>query len=197
MNRPKHVRKRCFRKSLRVNQWRQKPHRPNKHTARRGGCLTMPHDDHFHDVDQVIGQYELGRTIGEGKFGKVKCECSVPLEEYRPSHLSPPSVAVHVGTGERVAVKIISKVVQCYETQTVDCPRPCRVEFRFLPKRKKNHSKRKCPKRSPHCFTPPRSTCCIICCQRKFEHILLTGFLFARSQSSERTQALRGENTRS
>jgi len=39
---------------------------------------------------RTIGQYQLGRTIGEGKFGKVK-------------------VAVHLVTGDRMAVKIISK----------------------------------------------------------------------------------------
>lgn len=39
---------------------------------------------------KVIGPYMLGKTIGEGTFGKVK-------------------IAVHAPTGERVAVKILEK----------------------------------------------------------------------------------------
>jgi serine/threonine protein kinase len=39
---------------------------------------------------QIVGQYMLGKTIGEGTFGKVK-------------------LAVHMPSGEKVAVKILEK----------------------------------------------------------------------------------------
>ncbi|KAJ1417025.1 kinase-like domain-containing protein, partial [Ochromonadaceae sp. CCMP2298] len=39
---------------------------------------------------QIVGQYMLGKTIGEGTFGKVK-------------------LAVHIPTGEKVAIKILEK----------------------------------------------------------------------------------------
>ena len=39
---------------------------------------------------KVVGHYLLGKTIGEGTFGKVK-------------------IAVHIPTGEKVAVKILEK----------------------------------------------------------------------------------------
>ncbi len=39
---------------------------------------------------KLVGQYLLGKTIGEGTFGKVKIACHVP-------------------TGEKVAVKILEK----------------------------------------------------------------------------------------
>lgn len=42
------------------------------------------------NTSKVIGSYMLGKTIGEGTFGKVK-------------------IAVHAPTGERVAVKILEK----------------------------------------------------------------------------------------
>lgn len=42
------------------------------------------------NTGKVIGSYMLGKTIGEGTFGKVK-------------------IAVHAPSGERVAVKILEK----------------------------------------------------------------------------------------
>ena len=42
------------------------------------------------NVQKIVGSYMLGKTIGEGTFGKVK-------------------IAVHVPTGEKVAVKILEK----------------------------------------------------------------------------------------
>eukprot|EP01032_Pedospumella_encystans_P016271 gene16271-18569_t len=39
---------------------------------------------------QIVGQYMIGKTIGEGTFGKVK-------------------LAVHIPTGEKVAIKILEK----------------------------------------------------------------------------------------
>ncbi len=39
---------------------------------------------------QIVGQYMLGKTIGEGTFGKVK-------------------LAVHMPSGEKVAIKILEK----------------------------------------------------------------------------------------
>lgn len=41
-------------------------------------------------VPSKIGNYELGRTLGKGTFGKVK-------------------EGIHIPTGEKVAIKIIDK----------------------------------------------------------------------------------------
>ena len=42
------------------------------------------------EVKKIIGQYMIGKTIGEGTFGKVK-------------------IGVHLPSGEKVAVKILEK----------------------------------------------------------------------------------------
>ncbi len=52
---------------------------------------------------KIVGQYMLGKTIGEGTFGKVK-------------------IAVHIPTGENVAIKILEKnrIVQPDEIRRVN-----------------------------------------------------------------------------
>lgn len=57
----------------------------NSHTSNNG---TKP--GHGIEKRQIVGQYMLGKTIGEGTFGKVK-------------------LAVHIPTGEKVAVKLLEK----------------------------------------------------------------------------------------
>ena len=42
------------------------------------------------NIQKIVGSYILGKTVGEGTFGKVK-------------------IAVHIPTGEKVAVKILEK----------------------------------------------------------------------------------------
>jgi 5'-AMP-activated protein kinase, catalytic alpha subunit len=42
------------------------------------------------EVKKRVGNYVIGNTVGEGTFGKVKC-------------------AIHIPTGEKVAVKILEK----------------------------------------------------------------------------------------
>ena len=42
------------------------------------------------EVKKRVGNYVIGNTVGEGTFGKVRC-------------------AVHIPTGEKVAVKILEK----------------------------------------------------------------------------------------
>lgn len=64
-------------------------------TRRDGGGDTISHRSHVDSGNQqqpvqrkVIGQYMLGKTIGEGTFGKVK-------------------IAIHLPTGEKVCMRYI------------------------------------------------------------------------------------------
>jgi len=62
--------------------------RQNKASTGSGTSQTNP--DAAKPKRQIVGQYMIGRTIGEGTFGKVK-------------------LAVHIPTGEKVAIKILEK----------------------------------------------------------------------------------------
>lgn len=48
------------------------------------------HNTSSQEKRKIVGQYMLGKTIGEGTFGKVK-------------------LAIHIPTGEKVAIKILEK----------------------------------------------------------------------------------------
>ncbi len=50
----------------------------------------MAKDQKGKEADLVIGNYSFGKTLGKGTFGKVK-------------------EAIHLPTGEKVAVKIVDK----------------------------------------------------------------------------------------
>lgn len=70
--------------------------RPSATSDARGRPAAPPSDSHGSElptegrVGQRIGQYTIKRTLGEGSFGKVK-------------------LAVHRGSGQEVALKIISR----------------------------------------------------------------------------------------
>ena len=52
--------------------------------------VPLPNNTKGGEVKKIIGQYMIGKTIGEGTFGKVK-------------------IGVHLPSGEKVAVKILEK----------------------------------------------------------------------------------------
>ena len=62
-----------------------KPNNPSRTQSRGGTATANPKQD-----GKMVGQYMLGKTVGEGTFGKVK-------------------IATHIPTGEKVAVKILEK----------------------------------------------------------------------------------------
>jgi len=62
--------------------------RPNSNTGVRNSNSNAPATSN--PPRKVVGQYMIGKTIGEGTFGKVK-------------------IAIHLPTGEKVAVKILEK----------------------------------------------------------------------------------------
>jgi 5'-AMP-activated protein kinase catalytic alpha subunit len=65
------------------------------------------------NVPIVLAQYRLGKTLGIGAFGKVKRESLnylLPVTALTASlYLSTCTVAHHVVTGLKVAVKILNK----------------------------------------------------------------------------------------
>lgn len=61
------------------------------------------------NVAIVLSQYRLGKTLGIGAFGKVKCKPPPPFS-FSPSLLFIFfSVAHHIVTGVKVAIKILNK----------------------------------------------------------------------------------------
>ena len=71
--------------SGRVNSAQSGQRRPN--SGRLGRPLSRQNQT---NQRKVVGQYMLGKTIGEGTFGKVR-------------------IAIHLPTGEKVAVKVLEK----------------------------------------------------------------------------------------
>ena len=64
------------------------------------------------NVPIQLGQYKLGKTLGIGAFGKVKCKYGYILFMIKtegPYCYSLYLVAHHVWTGLKVAVKILNK----------------------------------------------------------------------------------------
>ena len=68
------------------------------------------------NVPIVLGQYRLGKTLGIGAFGKVKCKFQCIIELI--SHFALTifliiclyfKVAYHIITGQKVAIKILNK----------------------------------------------------------------------------------------
>ena len=65
--------------------------RPSKRSQQSGDKNKAGgHDQHQQQARKMVGNYILGKTIGEGTFGKV-------------------TIAVHIPTKEKVAVKILEK----------------------------------------------------------------------------------------
>ena len=63
----------------------RRPHSSQKTNSNTGGNAANKDQ-----VRKIVGQYMIGKTLGEGTFGKVK-------------------IGVHLPTGEKVAVKILEK----------------------------------------------------------------------------------------
>lgn len=87
VNRPRSSNGGASRPSSRVNK-PAVPVQQSRPTSRNvppsgGGNSAMPSGDN--SKRQIVGQYMLGKTIGEGTFGKVK-------------------LAVHMPTGEKVSI---------------------------------------------------------------------------------------------
>lgn len=59
------------------------------HSRKRSGTMNPPREKSAR-TDQRIGAYKVIRTLGEGSFGKVR-------------------LAIHNGTGQKVALKIIAR----------------------------------------------------------------------------------------
>jgi 5'-AMP-activated protein kinase, catalytic alpha subunit len=55
------------------------------------------------NVPVILGQYRLGKTLGIGAFGKVKCTSSLIYD------LTLVAVGQHLITGQKVAIKILNK----------------------------------------------------------------------------------------
>lgn len=67
--------------------------RPGSANASKQGSRQQPQLRNVvpqNEVKKRVGNYVIGNTVGEGTFGKVKC-------------------AIHIPTGEKVAVKILEK----------------------------------------------------------------------------------------
>ena len=60
------------------------------HHGRQDDSATTSHQDKIRSTDVRLDQYTILRTLGEGSFGKVK-------------------LAVHKSSGQKVALKIISR----------------------------------------------------------------------------------------
>lgn len=65
--------------------------RPGSSNTNRQSARAQPRNvAPQNEVKKRVGNYVIGNTVGEGTFGKVKC-------------------AIHIPTGEKVAVKILEK----------------------------------------------------------------------------------------
>ncbi len=63
----------------------QRPNTDNRSKRQNGKGVS-----NTNETKKIVGQYMIGKTIGEGTFGKVK-------------------IGIHLPTGEKVAVKILEK----------------------------------------------------------------------------------------